>query len=244
MTARIRIRPLSTDADCAACVELQHLVWGAAGGETVPPIILLVSQKVGAIAAGAFEPGGRMLGCVFGLTGLRDGRLAHWSHILAVRPEARDRGIGRRLKLYQRGRLRAMGVDVMYWTYDPLVARNAHLNLNRLGVTVEEYVPHLYPGRESPLDRVIGTDRFVVRWDLNRQRPLRAKRLSGGRTAQIEIPPDIHGLRDRDPKAARRWRETTRAEFQRYLKRGYRVAAFESQAREGRCFYVLRKAPR
>ena len=145
----VRIRPLANREDYVACVELQELIWGA-GEETIPPIMLQVSQKVGAIAAGAFDRQGRMLGCVFGLTGLRNGRVAHWSHLLAVRPEARDQGIGRRLKRYQRSRLLAKGVTTMYWTFDPLVARNAHLNLNRLGAVVVEYKQNpRYPGHDD-----------------------------------------------------------------------------------------------
>lgn len=266
--SKIRIRPLTSAADYAACVELQELVWGA-GEETVPPILLQVSQQVGAIAAGAFDSRGRMLGCVFGLTGLRHGRLAHWSHLLAVRPEARDHGIGRRLKRWQRARLLAMGVPTMYWTFDPLVARNAHLNLNRLGVAVEEYLPDLYgPGDASPLDRGIGTDRLIVRWDLRRRPPTPlqvARRLArapivntrdrpGGapvpaepplpRSAaiRIEIPRDIHGLRDRDPRQARAWRATTRRAFLYYLKRGYRVRGLLRGSPSGRTFYLLVKS--
>ncbi len=234
----VRIRPLTAPADYAACVQLQELVWGE-GDETIPPIMLQVSQKVGAIAAGAFDPQGRLLGCVFGLTGLRHGRVAHWSHMLAVRPEARDQGIGRRLKRYQRSRLLAMGVGTMYWTFDPLVARNAHLNLNRLRATVEEYVPDMYgPGDQSLIDRGIGTDRFVVRWDLRR----RARRpLPRSPSARVEIPRDIHALRDRDPDQAWRWRTTTRRAFLYYLKRGYRVGGFQGGPQEERSCYLLVK---
>lgn len=235
-TSWVKIRPLTSPADYAACVELQELVWGA-GEETIPPIMLQVSQKVGAIAAGAFDTRGKMLGCVFGLTGLRHGRVAHWSHMLAVRPEARDQGIGRRLKRYQRARLLPMGVPTMYWTFDPLVARNAHLNLNRLGATVEEYVPDMYgPGDQSPLDRGIGTDRLVVRWDLRRRvrRPL-----PRSPSLRVEIPRDIHALRDQDPDQARAWRTTTRRAFLYYLKRGYRVGGFHGGPRSEQCFYLL-----
>lgn len=266
--SKVSIRPLTSAADYAACVELQQLVWGP-GEETIPPILLQVSQQVGAIAAGAFDAGGRMLGCVFGLTGLRHGRVAHWSQLLAVRPEARDRGIGQRLKRYQRARLLAMGVRTTYWTFDPLVARNAHLNLNHLGVTVEEYVPDLYgPGDASPVDRGVGTDRFIVRWDLRRHAP-RPAELAGRLTLapvvntieqpagtpvpaevplprsswiRVEIPGEIHGLRDRDPGQARVWRTTTRRVFLYYMRRGYRVRRFLGGPRNERSFYLLRKS--
>jgi predicted GNAT superfamily acetyltransferase len=235
---RVRIRPLTTAADYSACVELQELVWGP-GDESVPVIILRVSQRVGAIAAGAFDADGRMLGCVFGLTGPRDGRIVHWSHLLAVRPDARDLGIGRRLKRYQRTRLVAMGVPTMYWAFDPLVARNAHLNLNRLGAVVEEYIPEMYgPENHSSIDRGIGSDRFVVRWDLGR----RARAAAPGSTAtRVEIPNDIHVLRDQDPDCARRWRLMTRQAFQSHLKRGYRVAGFHRSQPPERSFYLLSK---
>jgi predicted GNAT superfamily acetyltransferase len=233
------IRPLDTPADYAACVELQELVWGR-GNETIPPIMLQVSQKVGAVAAGAFDEAGRMLGCVFGLTGLRQGRPAHWSHMLAVRPEARGLHLGRRLKHYQRRRVLALGVRTMYWSFDPLVARNAYLNLVVLGATVEEYVTDMYgPGTGSPVDRGIGTDRLIVRWNLERRprRPLPRR----ARRAQVEIPEDIHGLRDRHPEEARAWRDRTREAFQDYLRQGFRVRLFH-RAREHRPpFYTLVK---
>jgi len=239
-TSVVRIRPLTTPADYSACVELQELIWGA-GDDTIPPIMLQVSQHVGAIAAGAFDAAGRMIGCVFGLTGVRNGRLAHWSHMLAVRPEARDRGIGRRLKRHQRSRLLAMGIPTMYWTFDPLVARNAHFNLNRLGATVEEYVPDMYgPADASPVDRGIGTDRLVVRWDLGRRTRRRAERpRHEAASAQIEIPRDIHAIRDLNVHEAFAWRVRTRQEFLGLLRRGYRVRRFHRGSPGEQSFYRL-----
>src|SRR5205085_3600896 len=135
--------------------------WGESFAEAVPGSILKICQKVGGVAAGAFEVGGeeRLLGFVFGLTGVRHGRLAHWSHMLAVLPEARDLGLGTRLKLYQRDLLLPLGVESVLWTFDPLEARNAHLNLNRLGAEVLEYVEDMYAGElGSELSKGIGTD--------------------------------------------------------------------------------------
>jgi predicted GNAT superfamily acetyltransferase len=217
-------------------VKLQERVWGV-GDETIPAIMLVVSQKVGAVAAGAFDRRQRLVGCVFGLTGVRHRRLAHWSHMLAVRPGARNRGIGRLLKRYQRRRVLAQGVTTMYWTFDPLVARNAHFNLNRLGARVEEYVVDMYgSGRHSPVDRAIGTDRFIVRWDLKaarRRSPVPAP------TQRIEIPRDIHRLRDRDPDGAMGWRRATRRAFLSSMRKGLRVTGFEADPADGRCYYLL-----
>jgi len=160
----VDIRPLRTQEELLACVELQRATWGDAFSDLVPASILKVSQRVGGVAAGAFDAAGQLLGFVFGLTGVEDGRVVHWSDMLAVREEARDLGLGRRLKEYQRDAVRALGGTVIYWTYDPLVARNAHLNFNKLGVRATEYVEQMYGDTDSDLHRGLGTDRFVVAW--------------------------------------------------------------------------------
>jgi len=164
----VDIRPLRTQDELLACVELQRATWGAAFSDLVPASILKVSQRVGGIAAGAFDARGRLLGFVFGLTGVERGRVVHWSDMLAVREEARDLGLGRQLKEYQRDAVRALGGTVIYWTYDPLVARNAHLNFNKLGVRVVEYVEEMYGETDSDLHRGLGTDRFIVAWPVAR----------------------------------------------------------------------------
>ena len=167
--ASVEIRPLRGHEELLACVELQRATWGDSFSDLVPASILKVTQRIGGVAAGAFDSDGRLLGFVFGLTGIEAGCLVHWSDMLAVREEARDLGVGRRLKEYQRDAVRALGATVIYWTYDPLVARNGHLNFNRLGVRVVEYVEQMYGDTDSSLHRGLGTDRFVVAWPVARQ---------------------------------------------------------------------------
>lgn len=166
--SEVEIRHLQNEDEFKACVDLQRDTWGWSFSDVVPVSMLQVAVKMGGVCLGAFGPREKLLGFVFGITGLRKGELAHWSHMLAVRPEVRDRGIGKRLKLAQADALRALGVRTVYWTYDPLVARNAHLNLNRLGVTIDEYVPDMYGRSDSDLHQ-LGTDRFIVRWCLERE---------------------------------------------------------------------------
>jgi predicted GNAT superfamily acetyltransferase len=148
-------------------VEIQRLTWGERFTEVVPATILQICQKVGGVAAGAFDAGDGMLGFVFGLTGVRSGRVVHWSHMLAVRPEARGLGLGKRLKVYQREALLAVGVTEVRWTFDPLVAQNANLNLNALGADIESYVPEMYGSHTgSDLHSGLGTDRLVALWKI------------------------------------------------------------------------------
>lgn len=264
----IVVRSLDSHADLLACVALQQATWGKQFRELVPPAMLLVVENMGGILAGAFD-GGRLVGFVFGVTGLKDGRLAHWSHMLAVDERLRDRGIGRRLKQYQRDRLAAMGVDRMYWTYDPLVARNAHLNLNRLGARVFEYVRDMYgDDPASTMDAVIGTDRFVVEWDLAAPPPTsqdgQMDRRTDGQTDRgtdrppiidlesdelpeidplgVAIPADIHELTERRPDEARAWRAATRRAFEHYLPGGYRVTRLDTAPDTDRSYYVLERS--
>jgi predicted GNAT superfamily acetyltransferase len=167
----ITIRPLESQDDYRQCVALQQETWGEDFGESVPPSILLATQEVGGVATGAFDGEGRLLGFVFGLSGVRGGRPAHWSDMLAVREDLRGLGLGVRLKAYQRWQLLESGIDVAYWTYDPLEARNAHININRLGARPMEYVPDMYGDvTRSLLHAGLSTDRFVVEWELTRPR--------------------------------------------------------------------------
>lgn len=173
----VTLRSLESLHEFRACVRVQKAVWGEDFIEKVPPLLMMAAQKNGGVAAGAFDEDERLLGFVFGIPGLEDGSPHHWSHMLAVRPDARNLGLGRRLKLLQRRLLLEKGVDDIYWSYDPLVARNAHLNLNRLGARVENYVVNMY-GTEtgSRLHRGLGTDRLVVHWRLREERVVRSLR--------------------------------------------------------------------
>ena len=163
----ITIRHVRTHAEFVACVALQAATWGAAFSELVPATILKISQRLGGVTAGAFAADGTLVGFVYGMTGVEDGALVHWSDMLAVRPGLQNHGLGRRLKAFQRDAVRALGVTRMYWTYDPLVARNAHFNINRLGARVSEYVPDMYgTDTGSAMHSGFGTDRFIVVWPI------------------------------------------------------------------------------
>jgi predicted GNAT superfamily acetyltransferase len=235
------VRRVETRAEYDECVRIQDETWGAGFNERVPSTILKVTQYLGGVTAAAFDGPGEnrpMLGFVFGMTGVRDGQLVHWSDMLAVRAAARDHGIGRRLKLYQRSLVAEMGVRQIVWTFDPLVSRNAHLNLNSLGARVTDYVTDMYgPDTGSALHDAIGTDRFVVAWDISGE----AGRRGSGEVSRgdilVEIPLDIQELIARAPAQAREWREATRAAFLRHLADGYRVSGFLRE--DGRGYYRL-----
>lgn len=238
------IRNLESEDDYQACHALQLETWGSSFREAVPPSILLVSQKLGGVSAGAFDARGRMLGFVFGLTGIRDGVITHWSDMLAVRPEAQNGGIGRRLKEFQRRAAAAVGARSVVWTFDPLMARNAHMNFNVYGARAVEYVVDMYgTNTGSDLHRGIGTDRLVMEWAVDdaavvRQREL-ARNAERTATARIEVPADFTSILRADPSAAKWWRDRTRAQFTEALALGQRVLGFVREPGRDRGTYLL-----
>jgi len=275
LSSPIVIRPLQSSQDYRAFEALQKEVWGNSISEVISSSMAAIVQKIGGIAAGAFDESGQMVGLVFGFTGYKDGLLVHWSHMLAVREGLRNSGVGRQLKLYQRERLLTLGVDEVYWTFDPLVARNAFFNFNRLGVSANEYVVDMYgPGDDSELFRGLGTDRLVVVWRISKEyiksalegrptfdpRPYAKTPVVVSRGVEddqtsppvlrkdvheerirIEIPPDIHLVRDTSTSAASSWRSMTRTAFQCALVDHYEISGFYRDETSGRCFYCLQK---
>jgi len=161
----ITYRDLASLTDFARVVELEQEIWGPGYTEPVPLPILAVTVKRGGILIGAFE-GDRMIGFVYSLPGLKRGRPMQWSHMAGVVDGLRDAGVGHRLKLLQRERALAMGLDLIEWTYDPMQAMNAHFNFAKLGVVVEEYEENAYGESQSPLHRGTPTDRFVAEWNI------------------------------------------------------------------------------
>ena len=265
--ADVEIRAVRTPEEYVACVDLQRRTWGYGFSDVVPVSMMQITVKMGGICTGAFGPDGDLLGVVFGVTGIHGGELAHWSHMLAVRSDARNMGIGRRLKLAQKEELLARRVKTMYWTFDPLVARNAHLNLNHLGATVAEYVPDMYGTSDSDLHQ-LGTDRFIAKWDLigscGPQAPTDRMAGVGGSSGsrpvvgvpggservpleadvvEVQIPSDIAAIEAHSFEEAFRWRLSTRRAFTRLLDGPYDVTGFIS-GRDHARYIVSRTANR
>lgn len=242
MREAIAIRDLKTQPELHACVALQRATWGEHFSEVVPVAILQVVQYIGGIAAGAFNARDELVGFVFGISGIEQSARGlvpvHWSDMLAVRKEMRNQGIGERLKRYQRDMLLARGVEKIYWTFDPLDAKNAYVNFVRLGVIAREYRVDMYGQTDSPLHQGIGTDRLIAIWPIAtprvEERLAKVRRLPNTPGAvRIDVPADIHELNAREPRVAREWRDRTRAAFQDFLGQGYVVVDFVREPTHG-----------
>lgn len=258
------IRHIQSYEEHEAVGRLQLETWGEEFIDMVPPAILLVTQKVGGIVAGAFTPENELVAFVYGMPGQRNGVPVHWSHMLAVKKSWRGRGLGRELKAFQRAFVIEQGVRRMHWTYDPLETLNASLNLTRLGALPESYSLDMYgDGESSTLYNVIGTDRFIVTWYLHEED--RSSYLETFQSVQdvhaapavvlddltfqaagenepvvrIEIPESIQYIKSSNPQRAKAWRRATREAFTHYFDREYGVVQFVKDPDANRFYYVM-----
>lgn len=194
----IRIESISSLDDLQGCVDLQIAVWGFSDGDVIPRRMFVVAQRIGGQVLGAFD-GDALVGFAMGLPGYRDGVPYLHSHMLAVLPEYRNAGLGRRLKLAQREAALAQGFELMEWTFDPLEIKNAHLNLGRLGAIARRYQPDFYGPSSSPLQGGLPTDRLCAEWWLRSEWV--SKRLDGGPvragddvvpSERVEVPAEVY----------------------------------------------------
>lgn len=263
----IEIRPVERYHEYLACEALQREVWGEFGA--VPLHMLLTAQRNGGLVLGAFDLAASeapLIGFVFGFLGRSaDGQLKHASHMAAVHPAYRDARVGERLKWAQREHVLAQGPALMTWTFDPLISRNAHLNLAKLGGVCRNYLRNLYgPEPEDPAGE-LPSDRFLVEWHLDTTRvaeraagqqaptaatlcaetvlvnpdPQAPAVLPAARRLLLQIPVNIEALKIANMAKARAWRFQVRALAEAAFATGYSVTAY---ARDGeRGLYVLER---
>lgn len=194
---RIKIRPIETLEEYREIERVQKRVWGCDDVSVVPSDMTLTIHKRGGLVLGAFdtERGDRMVGFLTGLVALSgEGRVSHWSHMMGVLPDYRDRSIGQQLKLTQRRHVQEQGLDLIEWTFDPLESRNAYLNFHKLGVVCDTYLRNVYGDLRNEINANLPTDRFQVAWHINSRRvtvwaegALRRMGLAGFRAQGVPI---------------------------------------------------------
>ena len=163
----IQIKDLTTIDEFRQVVALEQAIWGYTDqGDLVTVPVFIFTVHRGATLIGAVEPSGRMVGFAYAVIGMKDGRPMQWSHMAGVLPEFRG-GLGFRLKLAQRERALAQGLDLIEWTFDPLQAMNAHFNFAKLGGVADEYAANFYGESTSALHRGTPTDRLVLSWRIS-----------------------------------------------------------------------------
>ena len=208
------IAHLTTLDEFERCVQLQGAIWGYEDNDIVPRRMFLLARKIGGQVIGAFRspvepeaaelvqggepknpsanpPAYRMVGFAMALPGFRDGLPYLHSHMLAVLPDHRNAGLGRRMKLAQRDDAIARGFHLMEWTFDPLEIKNAFLNITKLGAVARRYQPDFYGPSSSPLQAGLPTDRLYAEWWLRSPRVLTALGLTSA-SGQKSLQPPAH----------------------------------------------------
>jgi predicted GNAT superfamily acetyltransferase len=232
----VEIRHLTTLPELGEAVRLQKEIWGFEDIELLPLRLFVVAQKVGGQTVGAFDQG-RMVGFLLAIPGLKQGQMYLHSHMMGVRPEYRNSGLGRRMKLLQREDALSRGIQLIEWTFDPLEIKNAYFNIERLGAVVRRYVLNQYGTTTSHLHGGLPTDRCVAEWYIAGDR---AAAVVAGRTkpaadvvARISVPANIAELRATDPRAAREVQAEVSAAFLAHFAANLAVIGFEISPEAG-----------
>lgn len=226
----IEVRMCSDFAEYQQCVRMQEIVWGR--DLVVGTSMFVVAHHTGGQVIGAFE-GNTIVGFTMALAGVRLGKPFLHSHMTAVLEEYRDRGVGRRLKLFQRQEALKRGIDLVEWTFDPLELKNAYFNLVRLGAVARRLIPNCYGVTDSPLHAGLPTDRFVAEWWVDSERvkniladnPLPPT----GPVARISLPSNLGEIKSVDREAGARIQSRAREQFQKYFRSGCVATSVDKQ---------------
>jgi predicted GNAT superfamily acetyltransferase len=243
----IAVRELHEIAEFARVYELFEDIWHFE--PSAPPItveLMRALSHAGGYVAGAFD-GDRLIGGSVGF--LAAGGALH-SHVTGT---TAGRGIGWQLKLHQRAWALEHGLERITWTYDPLVRRNAHFNLAKVGARPREYLPDFYGVMGDAINRGDESDRLLVEWLLST--PPAAPVVEGavvgladegGRPVPgrvdadvvlVAVPADAEGLRGTDPGTAKAWRHAVRDVLGGLMAEGRTVTGFS-----GKSYYVVERA--
>jgi predicted GNAT superfamily acetyltransferase len=226
------IRPCRSLEELSAAVEIQKEIWGYAERELYPLRLFVNLTRIGGHVLGAFSSEGRLVGFVASMPAWHHGRRFYHSLSLGVLPGHENLGLGRALKLAQRRAAMRAGIPRIEWTFDPLRAKNAYLNVQRLGVIARRYLADHYGRVESRLQMGLPSDRVIAEWWLKSARVKRAVAGKPPRSAKkqpvadVLIPANVGALFQSCPEEARAWQLTVRQDLQRHFARGLAITGF------------------
>jgi len=230
--------------------ELQHARWVCdtvwpsldAGTEVTQNLITAMEHAGGYVSAAYLDDDfEHPVGAVVSFLGRHRDSAGTWqthlhSHMAAVLEHARDRNVGTLMKIDQRDWALEQGIDFITWTFDPLVRRNARLNIVKLGAGVTEYLVNFYGDMNDELNTGDESDRFMARWDLRSERVEQA--LAGNQTRiltppkgsiVVPLPRDIVAIRSSEPTTAHQWRVTVREEVLQALSSGLQLIGLDPE---------------
>jgi predicted GNAT superfamily acetyltransferase len=231
----IEVRHCTKLAEYEECVRVERATWGEE--IAVPSTLFVVAHHTGGQVIGAFDGAAgesKMVGFTLAVAGVRDREIFLHSHMTAVLAEVRDRGVGRRLKLFQRQDALKRGIGLVEWTFDPLELKNAYFNLVRLGAVARTFIPNCYGITESPLHEGLPTDRLVAEWwlDSERVKSILADHPTPSKdSARVTLPTNFAEIRASNRGAAAQIQTQARERFAEWFAKGYVATGVESAGR-------------
>ena len=202
--------------------------WSMASGTEITPNLLQAMVHSGSYLSGAFI-NNKIVGAAFAFPATNNGLHLH-SHMTAVLPEYRDQGIGYALKIDQWNWAKKHKYPYLSWTFDPLVRRNAKLNIIKLGVGISAYYPNFYGAMPDALNVGDESDRLMVSWRTDKGEPMARELITHPKPDDtlIEIPEDIVGIRSKDQSESMKWRRRVRDQFMSAFEKNGKVVGFSA----------------
>ena len=263
----IVVRPLSSRAEFEIAEGVQASAWGVGDRGVTPKEALIAIHDNGGLVLGAFD-GNSMVGYALMMPGYNGKEVYMYSHQTGVRKEYQSKGVGYLIKRKQREVALKRGFKMIAWTFDPMIGRNAHFNMKKLGAVARNYMVDYYGPMNDSINWGLPTDRVLCEWFLETSTQRRIRATAKGVTretfrvidrtgaepypkckdwrtdlsvdkALLDIPRDIVALKKKDLDEGKRWREATRDAFQRYFGAGFTAVALIEE--EGELRYLLSK---
>ena len=209
--------------------------WAMDVGTEITPNLLQAMVHSGAYLSGAFIKD-KCVGAAFAFPATTGGLHLH-SHMTAVLDRYRDRGIGYLLKIDQWHWAKKNNYQEITWTFDPLVRRNAKLNLLKLGADISSYYPNFYGDMPDALNAGDESDRLMASWKIVGEAPVSKEEISNAQPSDIliKIPEDIVAIREKDLAENLKWRHQVRDQFIDAFAKGGQVIGFSANSE-----YVVR----
>jgi predicted GNAT superfamily acetyltransferase len=228
MSLEILIHPIVTLDKQYLAREIFDKTWPIEIGTEITPNLLQAMVHSGAYLSGAFI-GDKCVGAAFAFPATSGGLHLH-SHMTAVLDEYRNQGIGYVLKIDQWRWAKKNNYKEITWTFDPLVARNAKLNLIKLGVDISGYHPNFYGDMPDALNAGDESDRVMASWKVAGEQPVAKIVVTNPDESDIliKIPEDIVAIRNKDSSANLKWRHKVREEFMKAFEKGGKVVGFSA----------------
>ena len=228
MSNSIQVRELDNLQDQDFGRKIFDITWSMDAGTEITPNLLQAMVHSGSYLSGAFIDN-KIVGAAFAFPATNGGLHLH-SHMTAVLPEFRDKGVGYALKIDQWNWAKKKNYSHLSWTFDPLVRRNAKLNIVKLGVDISAYYPNFYGEMPDALNAGDESDRLMVSWRTGIAAPKVRKLINKPESGDIliEIPEDIVAIRSKDKEESMKWRKQVREQFMAAFEKKGRVIGFSA----------------